>query len=88
MGKFCRAGSCRECGSPSSCDIVPDDTVYESSGSRDKWRVWKPCEHEGQMTTLKPAARRQINLTLGDSRFIKFRGTEGRNIQNGEKVTG
>lgn len=38
------------------------------------------------MTTLGPAIRRQINITEGDSRLIQFGGTEGRNIQDGQKT--
>ena len=39
VGKFCRDGSCRECGSPRSHDLVPANIVHEGSGNRDKWRV-------------------------------------------------
>jgi hypothetical protein len=33
---------------------------------------------------MGPAVRRQINFTYGDSRLIKFWGTEGRDIQDGQ----
>lgn len=74
VGKFCRDGSRRECGSPRSHDTVPANVVHDGSGGRDRWRVWKPVGMKGKWPLLEPAMRRQINFTLGDSRFIKFRG--------------
>lgn len=37
------------------------------------------------MTTPAPAITRQINFTYGDSRLIEFGGTEGGNIQGGQR---